>query len=416
MLLHPDYTLQILSDTPYLLPFGAGIASFRHPLKLSPTGAFLWDILKDMKDISEMTQKELAFRLAGAVCSEYQLPALELPDIQKDMCAFLGLLQRYDILIEKEQPEKQPSVFSHLFPLRAMPDEKEPALTISIADMELGLFGQKELFQEELFSFEVPAFQQKTDSSRQLHFYFIQKPYPHPVPKGAPIITHLDMMLSAFKDGYHLRQPSSARISHVFLTKDGSCAYFYLTGPLDDEMRYDVFHMIRLVFSYSAMLRGSFFIHSVSILYREKAWLFSASAGTGKSTHAALWTQLYENEVKNLNGDLNLITIKDGIPMVYGIPWNGTSGIYSTDCAPLGGITFLRRAETDFVTKLPEDRKMLSLLQRLISPNWTEELLTKQIGFSLKLAPKIFMAELNCTPQPSAAKAIRKSIDQWLSA
>lgn len=415
MYLHPDYTLQTLSDTPYLLPFGAGIASFRRPVRIDSTGAFLWDYLKKMTDLSKMTVETLAHRLAELVCMEYELQLSEMPAIQKDMSAFLENLKKHGILTENSmQNQDAKSVSGHLFSLLSISEPENKALTLSIADIKISLYGQRDFFRKELFSFEISESGAETDISNELQFYFIPEPYPHPVPEGTILINHQDLILSAFEDGYHLEQPSSSRIDRIFLKKDGSTAHFYLKGTPDDEMRYDIFHAIRLVFSYVALMRGYYLIHSVSILYREKAWLFSASSGTGKSTHAALWTRAFENEVRNLNGDLNLISVKNGIPMTYGIPWNGTSDIYTTEQVPLGGITFLRRAETDFIRELPEDGKMLSLLQRLISPNWTEELLTRQVHFAGELIPKIFMTELHCTPNPSAAVLMRQTIDHIL--
>ena len=35
--------------------------------------------------------------------------------------------------------------------------------------------------------------------------------------------------------------------------------------------------------------KGMFALHSASLLYLEKAWLFSGPSGMGKSTHTALW-------------------------------------------------------------------------------------------------------------------------------
>ena len=48
-----------------------------------------------------------------------------------------------------------------------------------------------------------------------------------------------------------------------------------------------------------------------------------------------------------LNGDLNLLGLENGIPILYGIPWCGTSGISSTKRVPLGGIFFLKQAARD---------------------------------------------------------------------
>ncbi len=452
MYLNPDYTLQTLSGTPYLLPFGAGIASFRHQMRLDGTGAFLWDVLKkmdkqnlsgrqeelDMQELSdnlaesgmqefsgnlaELDMQELSDRLAELVCKEYELPVSELPEIKKDIRAFLDILQKQDILTEETPLSRNhPDILTVETPVsHNHPDtlaEKEPSLIISIADMILELHGETALFSKELFSFKIPKSPKKDilPKPEHLHFYFIPEDAPQPMKKGTLLIDHFDMQLFSFEDGYLFKQPSSEKINCILFPKDGSAAYFYLTGEMDDTMRYDVFHAIRLVFSYAAMLRGYYLIHSASICYRDRAWLFSACSGTGKSTHAALWTKLWQNEIRNLNGDVNLLSIKNGIPTVHGIPWNGTSGIYDTGSLPLGGIIFLRRAGTDFIKELSNDQKILSFLQRLISPNWTEPLLKKQICFAENLFPEIFMAELHCTPQPSAAETIRDEIDKWLS-
>ncbi len=87
---------------------------------------------------------------------------------------------------------------------------------------------------------------------------------------------------------------------------------------------------------YFAALHGKYALHSASNYYQEKAWLYSASSGTGKTTHVKLWEKLYAVQV--LNGDLNLLGMEKDEVFVYGIPWCGTSGVYTTKKYPLGGI------------------------------------------------------------------------------
>ena len=101
--------------------------------------------------------------------------------------------------------------------------------------------------------------------------------------------------------------------------------------------------------------------------------------------------------------------------MVYGIPWNGTSDIYTTEAVPLGGVIFLSRGETDRVKRLSPDEKILSLTRRFISPNWTEDFLMRHIKFAEKLAPKLYLRELSCTKEPSAAKLLRQDIDAYMA-
>ena len=62
-------------------------------------------------------------------------------------------------------------------------------------------------------------------------------------------------------------------------------------------------------FLFAAQKHGKFAIHSASILYKEKAWLFSGHSGMGKSTHTQMWHDLLQTPY--LNGDLNLLAMEN---------------------------------------------------------------------------------------------------------
>ena len=160
-------------------------------------------------------------------------------------------------------------------------------------------------------------------------------------------------------------------------------------------------------------MKGLFALHSSSILYQDKAWLFAGPSGTGKSTHAALWENEFETPL--LNGDLNLIGISDEIPVVYGIPWCGTSGIYTANTHPLGGITLLKRAAGNGALPLTEDERQLKVMHRLISPSWTNEMLSRNLDFAADLQRRIPVFCLQCTKDAAAAHTMKQIIDDSLS-
>ena len=114
-----------------------------------------------------------------------------------------------------------------------------------------------------------------------------------------------------------------------------------------------------------------------------------------------------------VNGDLNLIGIENGQLFVYGIPWCGTSGIFTTKEYPLGGIVLLGRSqEREQIEELSASDKILRVMQRMISPAWTEELLSRNLSFASEIADKVPVFHLSCTMHPSAAQTAKDEIDR----
>jgi hypothetical protein len=97
--------------------------------------------------------------------------------------------------------------------------------------------------------------------------------------------------------------------------------------------------------------------------------------------------------------------------VVHGLPWCGTSGISTTETYPLGGIVLLGRADTDVVETLSDDEKALLVMQRLISPSWTDEQLAKNLAFTSALAARIPVCRLKCTKSTAAVETMRQWID-----
>ena len=180
---------------------------------------------------------------------------------------------------------------------------------------------------------------------------------------------------------------------------------------MDETEKELLFHAIRIVFLYKAFLKGMVAIHSASILYKNKVWLFSASAGTGKSTHAGLWKELFDTKI--VNGDLNLIGVKNEKPVVYGLPWCGTSNTFDVKTYRLGGVILLKRSRTNFVEDLSEDEKELFVQQRIISPSWDKSFTDTQFEIVENIIKEgAIVARLNCTKDYEAAIVMKEYIDK----
>lgn len=230
---------------------------------------------------------------------------------------------------------------------------------------------------------------------------------------GSVIVRTPELIIMELTDKYIFLFPQAPQILEASMSKDAKTVRFNCRPPYDNDFRENLFHAVRLGFLYLAQLHDMAVIHSASVLYRDKVWLFSGHSGMGKSTHTNLWHELLGAPI--INGDLNLITFQNDVPVVCGIPWCGTSGICDPADYELGGIILLGQAPIDRIEELTEDKKRLLINQRFISPFWNEEMLSKNLDLAGRLGDKIMICRLHCTKNKTAVDTIKARIDSYLS-
>ena len=84
---------------------------------------------------------------------------------------------------------------------------------------------------------------------------------------------------------------------------------------------------------------GRLILHASAVLYREKAYLFTAPSGGGKSTQAEIWEK--DMHARIINGDKVILHDNGEELIAYGSPIAGSSGIYRNISAPCGTAIFL---------------------------------------------------------------------------
>ncbi len=385
---NPEYILTYLSDTAYLLPYGQMIASRRHGIRLNETGVTIWNLLKRPMEMKELLA--LAAEIFGITDKG------QLADLRKDLEQFVFQLSAYGII--EEPPSSAPPA----------PLEKA-AFYLRIAGLTLKLCGNPEAFSKELMPFLLPEEALSFADARTDLTIVVSEEEPPAREHGRYLLRDPQLCVYETLTHYILLFPASFVLKEAHLTKDGSRAAYYCTPPYDADLVYDLFHAIRIAFLHLAAKRGMYAIHSASILYHGKAWLFSGSSGTGKSTHTGLWNKYYGVPV--INGDLNLLAIENGRAQIHGIPWCGTSGICDAETYDLGGIVLLKQTPENRLFPLTDDEKQLLVLQRLISPLWNEPMMKEMLSFIGKLSGKIATFRLGCTISQEAVDLIKEAID-----
>ena len=443
------YCLKEIAGVHYLLPYGQKVADQRKGIVLNETGVFLWNELK-----TSMTDDALAEKLVhhysadGEAANETQdeiqdqtkdkIQNQMQDQIRQDVKQFVQELLLLGILRECLRPccAEDADDVTCVYPT------KEPFVEcLEIAGMRIALYGSRELISSQFDAFlkDCSSAQGKSKSELQTESHIkmqIKMPVQMQIeilqrttsfhPNGKTLIRNEELVVCENEQGYIILFPSMNQIREAHMTSDGRFAQIYVNGLDKEKTKEELFHAIRHFFLFFAQRQGFFAIHSASILYRDQVWLFSGHSGMGKSTHTNLWKEQFGTEI--INGDLNLIGWSNGEqtnigqnvdkpgskghPIVYGMPWCGTSGIASTKSYPLGGIVLLGRSDNDHFESLTNDQKIVRVMQRMISPVWKEEMLNQNLTCAEKLAKQIPIFYFLCTKEPSAAGRMKDAIDQ----
>ena len=427
------YCLKEIAGVHYLLPYGQKVADQRKGIVLNETGVFLWNELK-----TSMTDDALAEKLVhhyfadGEAANETQD---EIQDqtkdkiqnqvqdqiqdqIRHDVKQFVQELLSLGIL----QECLRPCCAEDADDVTCVYSTKEPFVEcLEIAGMRIALYGSRELISSQFDAFlkDCSSAHGKSKSELQTESQIkmqIKMPVQMQIeilqrttsfhPNGKTLIRNEELVVCENEQGYIILFPSMNQIREAHMTSDGRFAQIYVNGLDKEKTKEELFHAIRHFFLF--------------------LWLFSGHSGMGKSTHTNLWKEQFGTEI--INGDLNLIgwsngeqtnigqsvdkPCSKGHPIVYGMPWCGTSGIASTKSYPLGGIVLLGRSDNDHFEPLTNDQKIVRVMQRMISPVWTEDMLETNLKCAAKLAKEVPIYYLLCTKEPSAAQVMKAQIDQ----
>ncbi|MCD7785835.1 MAG: hypothetical protein LUH18_09755 [Oscillospiraceae bacterium] len=149
-------------------------------------------------------------------------------------------------------------------------------------------------------------------------------------------------------------------------------------------------------------------LHGACISYKDKAYLFTATSGTGKSTHIGLWKRYLGDDVGIVNGDKPIFHIKpDGTIRAYDTPWCGKEGWNRKHSADMAGICFVRRLEEegDSNTIRPVDpEEAISLMLRQMFHPYEPEATGLMLGLFNEIITRLPLYLLNCDISEEAVK------------
>ena len=142
--------------------------------------------------------------------------------------------------------------------------------------------------------------------------------------------------------------------------------------------------------------------HASAISVDEKAYIFTATSGVGKSTHTKLWREYLGNKAVMINDDKPLIKVSDDVT-VYGTPYNGKHRLSTNISVPLKAICILTRSKENRIEKITKEKAYAMIVQQTYRSNNPEKMI-KTLGLIDKLLDKIDFYLLGCNMDIEAAK------------
>lgn len=156
------------------------------------------------------------------------------------------------------------------------------------------------------------------------------------------------------------------------------------------------------LFAANALKLGALVLHASCVVLDNKAYLFCAKSGGGKSTHTRLWLKSFEG-ARIINDDKPLIKhTADGF-YAYGTPFSGQSEQNLNECAKIAGICFIEKSDTCSCEKLSESDASVLLMQNTIRPPY-EKAMTLLFDITQKMVEEIPMYKLICNISDEAVK------------
>ena len=146
---------------------------------------------------------------------------------------------------------------------------------------------------------------------------------------------------------------------------------------------------------------GGFLLHSSAVVYENKAYLFTAPSGTGKSTHTQLWLKNFEGSYI-LNDDKPAIKLEDGKVMAYGTPFSGKTDWNVNKCVTLQAICILGRGEKNEIEKVPPEEALFVILDQTCRP-YDADKMDKLLTILDKVISEVPVYRLKCNIADEAA-------------
>ncbi len=191
------------------------------------------------------------------------------------------------------------------------------------------------------------------------------------------------------------------------------CSKNYQEGRLITTGQYKkatIDNALMIIYALATADKKTVLFHAAVVSHCGKGYMFLGRSGTGKSTHARLWTENI-NEVELVNDDNPVVRIDDeGQTLVYGTPWSGKTPCYRNVSHPLGGIVTLRQAPHNKIVRLNGIRAFATLATSISGIRWDKRVADGLYASESELTKNVPIWEMECLPNREAAELCKSVV------
>lgn len=145
-------------------------------------------------------------------------------------------------------------------------------------------------------------------------------------------------------------------------------------------------------------------LHAAAIQWQGKGIVFSAPAGTGKTTQAKLWVK--HKGASILNGDRPAIRVEDDKAYVYGTPWSGSSSDFSNQKAPIQAFIMIEQGNENTIRRIEGMEAISMVLPRCFLPFYDENMMKLAMSNIERIVKVTSFYHMKCKPDREAVEMV----------
>jgi uridine kinase len=146
----------------------------------------------------------------------------------------------------------------------------------------------------------------------------------------------------------------------------------------------------------------TFLMHCSALSYNGEVILITAHSGTGKSTHARMWREVFGDKVVMINDDKPFLRFENDRLYAIGSPWDGKHHLSTNAKAPVKAICFLSRGDKDSISPMSPNDALSFIFDQI--PRYPDsEYMSKLLSLLDRMLTEVPIYSLICTPTHNAA-------------